>query len=238
MHYVAMPESVARDELIEFLRCVRQARKDGFTGGTPDKEALRRGRAGLDKFLFRLCFRETPDPEVASLIAELARREFYRKASTVEDDDIFESRVNLALWGGASVRFWLFKTVRALARDAVRNMVAARRQAAELGVAALWKGRPSPPPAPARAGDCELQANRFAALFRRQGFCGRGCDLMFFLDQEFSQAEIAEALRLKPSTAWRYLADCEGHQLAARGRGNSPSRPGGNPVATTEGRNP
>ncbi len=226
-----MPESVARDELIDFLRCLRRAQKDDFVDSLDD-EALRTGRAGLDKFLFRLCLRETPDPEVASLIAEQARREFYRKACAIEDDDTFESRVHRTLWGGASVRFWLFKTVRALARDAVRNMVAARRQAAELGVAALWKGRPLPPPAPGRAGACELQANRFAAVFRRQGFCGRGCDLMFFLDQEFSQAEIAQSLKLTPATAWRYLSGCEGHALAARETGKRPAHP----VANPEGR--
>lgn len=210
-----MGELVAKDELIDFLRIIRHATFRDFAAPPVDDETFRSCRLALDKFLYRLCLRETSDLEAAACIAELVRREFYKKAFSVADDDAFESRVRSALWGGASPRFWLFKTVREVAQDLVQNLVEARRKAAKLGVADLWKS--APPRVSSRpvksAEDCELKEQRFAAVFRLKGFCDHECDLMFFLEQGFSKTEIAEALKLKPATAWRYLTQCEEHAL-------------------------
>lgn len=214
-----MAELVARDELIDFLRIIRRATYQDFASPPVDDQTFRTSRAALDKFLYRLCLRETTDMEVAALIAELVRREFYRKAFSVADDDAFESRVKSALWGGASPRFWIFKTVREVAQDVVQNVADARRKAVKLGVAGLWKNRPPMPSSPSTASStssCELKEQRFAAVFRQKGFCGRECDLMLFLEQGFSKTEIAEALKLTPATAWRYLTQCETHDSAAR----------------------
>jgi DNA-directed RNA polymerase specialized sigma24 family protein len=210
-----MAELVAKDELIDFLRIIRRATFRDFAAPPLDDETFRSARVALDKFLYRLCVRESSDLEVAACIAELVRREFYKKAFSVADDDAFESRVRSALWGGASPRFWLFKTVRETAQDLVQNLSEARRKAARLGVADLWKGAPLPKGgAPVKSAEaCELKEQRFAAVFRMKGFCERECDLMFFLEQGFSKTEIAEALKLKPSTAWRYLTQCEENTL-------------------------